>query len=44
MAFFAISLGIIFFALAITSGYSWVDSVIFFIGIVVANVPEGLLP
>lgn len=44
MAIFAFSLGIIFFILARFNGYSWVDSVVFFIGIVVANVPEGLLP
>lgn len=44
MAFFAFSLGIIFFILAMFNGYGWVDSIVFFIGIVVANVPEGLLP
>lgn len=44
MAAIAISLGILFFILAKVVGYTWIDSVIFFIGIVVANVPEGLLP
>jgi len=44
MAIVAFTLGIIFLILALTSGYSAVDSIVFFIGIVVANVPEGLLP
>lgn len=44
MAIFAFSLGIAFLILARYNGYSWVESIIFFIGIVVANVPEGLLP
>jgi len=44
MAIFAITLGVVFFILARFNGYTWVESVIFFIGIVVANVPEGLLP
>lgn len=44
MAIFAFTLGIVFFILARFNGYSWVESTIFFIGIVVANVPEGLLP
>lgn len=37
-------LGIAFFIGALLNGYSVVESVIFLIGIVVANVPEGLLP
>lgn len=44
MAAFAFSLGITFFILAILNGYSVTEAVIFMIGIVVANVPEGLLP
>lgn len=44
MAIFASVLGIVFFILARFNGYSWVESTVFFIGIVVANVPEGLLP
>lgn len=44
MAAFALLLGIGFFIGAKLNGYSWVDSIIFFIGIFVANVPEGLLP
>lgn len=44
MAIFAIILGVGFFIGAKFNGYSWVESIIFFIGIFVANVPEGLLP
>jgi len=39
----AISIGVIFFIIAIVMGYEWIEAVIFFIGIIVANVPEGLL-
>eukprot|EP00051_Salpingoeca_urceolata_P026987 m.479568 g.479568 ORF g.479568 m.479568 type:complete len:1130 (-) comp21507_c0_seq1:294-3683(-) len=39
----AVTLGVIFFALAFVIGYNWLDAVIFLIGIIVANVPEGLL-
>ncbi|XP_061573127.1 sodium/potassium-transporting ATPase subunit alpha-3b isoform X2 [Cololabis saira] len=39
----AVFLGITFFILAIILGYSWLEAVIFLIGIIVANVPEGLL-
>ncbi|CAK9303887.1 unnamed protein product [Gordionus sp. m RMFG-2023] len=39
----ALFLGISFFFIAIFNGYTWLDSVIFLIGIIVANVPEGLL-
>lgn len=44
MAFVAITLGIVFFILAKVNGYSWIEAVIFMISIIVANVPEGLLP
>lgn len=44
MAVVAFTLGIAFFILALFNGYTWVEAVIFMIGIVVANVPEGLLP
>ncbi len=40
----ALAIGIFLFVLALIIGYKWLDAVIFFIGIVVANVPEGLLP
>merc|ERR1712209_290485 len=39
----AVFLGITFFIIAIILGYQWLDAVIFLIGIIVANVPEGLL-
>lgn len=39
----ACSIGIIFFTLAIVNGYHWLEAVVFLIGIIVANVPEGLL-
>jgi sodium/potassium-transporting ATPase subunit alpha len=44
MAIVAFTLGITFFILALFNGYTWVEAIIFMIGIVVANVPEGLLP
>eukprot|EP01119_Soliformovum_irregulare_P005914 TRINITY_DN1765_c0_g1_i1.p1 TRINITY_DN1765_c0_g1~~TRINITY_DN1765_c0_g1_i1.p1 ORF type:complete len:1070 (+),score=303.07 TRINITY_DN1765_c0_g1_i1:145-3354(+) len=40
----AISLGLIFFAVGFIVSLHWVTNVVFVIGIVVANVPEGLLP
>merc|ERR1719167_967100 len=39
----AVFLGISFFIIAFILGYNWLDAVIFLIGIIVANVPEGLL-
>lgn len=39
----AIFLGLSFFILSLVLGYSWLEAVIFLIGIIVANVPEGLL-
>ncbi|EGD75712.1 sodium/potassium-transporting ATPase subunit alpha-B [Salpingoeca rosetta] len=39
----AVVLGVTFFILAFVFGYFWLDAVIFLIGIIVANVPEGLL-
>uniref|UniRef100_A0A8C5MLM7 Sodium/potassium-transporting ATPase subunit alpha n=1 Tax=Leptobrachium leishanense TaxID=445787 RepID=A0A8C5MLM7_9ANUR len=39
----AVSIGIIFFIIAMCMGYSALNSIIFLIGIIVANVPEGLL-
>ena len=44
LAVVAFSLGIIFFILAVFNGYTVIEAVIFVIGIIVANVPEGLLP
>jgi len=39
----AVFLGVTFFIIAMSLGYHWLDAVIFLIGIIVANVPEGLL-
>ncbi|XP_033758768.1 sodium/potassium-transporting ATPase subunit alpha-like isoform X1 [Pecten maximus] len=39
----AVFLGVSFFIIAFILGYFWLDAVIFLIGIIVANVPEGLL-
>merc|ERR1712212_526548 len=39
----AVFLGVTFFLVAFVLGYHWLDAVIFLIGIIVANVPEGLL-
>lgn len=39
----AFSLGILFFALGFIYGYSTITNLIYMIGIIVANVPEGLL-
>lgn len=37
----AVFLGVSFFLIAFILGYHWLDAVIFLIGIIVANVPEG---
>ncbi|XP_061150881.1 sodium/potassium-transporting ATPase subunit alpha-2 isoform X1 [Syngnathus typhle] len=39
----AVFLGVSFFVLSFILGYLWLEAVIFLIGIIVANVPEGLL-
>lgn len=39
----AVFLGVTFGILALALGYVWIDAVVFVIGIIVANVPEGLL-
>ncbi|GAA27822.2 Na+/K+ transporting ATPase subunit alpha K01539 sodium/potassium-transporting ATPase subunit alpha, partial [Clonorchis sinensis] len=39
----AVFLGVSFFVIALLLGYYWLEAVIFLIGIIVANVPEGLL-
>nr|AFM54541.1 Na+/K+_ATPase [Palaemon carinicauda] len=39
----AVFLGVTFFLIAFILGYHWLDAVVFLIGIIVANVPEGLL-
>jgi sodium/potassium-transporting ATPase subunit alpha len=39
----AVFLGVSFSIIAMVLGYNWLDAAIFLIGIIVANVPEGLL-
>lgn len=39
----AVILGVSFFIIAVALGYPLIDAVVFLIGIIVANVPEGLL-
>jgi len=39
----AVFLGVSFFIIAFILNYTWLEAVIFLIGIIVANVPEGLL-
>ncbi|XP_068936941.1 potassium-transporting ATPase alpha chain 2 [Petaurus breviceps papuanus] len=39
----AVSIGVVFFIIAVSMKYPVLESVIFLIGIIVANVPEGLL-
>merc|ERR1712226_1785913 len=43
ITYIAVFLGVTFFFLSLYMGYHWLDAVIFLIGIIVANVPEGLL-
>jgi sodium/potassium-transporting ATPase subunit alpha len=40
----AVFFGSTFFTLSFILGYHWLDSLIFMIGLIVANVPEALLP
>ncbi|KAJ6650148.1 Sodium/potassium-transporting ATPase subunit alpha [Pseudolycoriella hygida] len=40
----AVFFGVLFFITSFAIGYHWLDSSIFLIGVIVANVPEGLLP
>lgn len=39
----AVILGLTFFAIGLVLKYAWLEAVVFLIGIIVANVPEGLL-
>lgn len=39
----AVSIGVLFFIISVSMRYQILDSLIFLIGIIVANVPEGLL-
>jgi sodium/potassium-transporting ATPase subunit alpha len=40
----AVALGVFFFAVSLAIGKTWLAALLFAIGIIVANVPEGLLP
>ena len=44
MAVVAFTIGTAFLIAALAIGYNWRDTMTFVIGIIVANVPEGLLP
>jgi sodium/potassium-transporting ATPase subunit alpha len=39
----AVFLGVTFGITAFCMGYNWIQAIVFLIGIIVANVPEGLL-
>ena len=39
----AVGLGLTFLIVSVSLRYDWIESVILLIGIIVANVPEGLL-
>ena len=43
ITYVACAIGITFFIITLVRTQEWVDSVVFLIGIIVANVPEGLL-
>lgn len=43
LGIFAILIGIAFLIIALVVGFTWIEAVAFCIGIIVANVPEGLL-
>ena len=40
---FGVVMATFFFVLAFIMGYFWIDAILFLIGVIVANVPEGLL-
>ncbi|XP_065321869.1 sodium/potassium-transporting ATPase subunit alpha-like [Gordionus sp. m RMFG-2023] len=44
IASIAVFFGVLFFIISIIIDYTLLNAIIFFIGIIVANVPEGLLP
>jgi len=43
ISYIAFALGITFFIAGMTIGYTFITNLVFMIGIIVANVPEGLL-
>ncbi len=44
ISFIAIAIGVVFFIISILLGQGVIGSIIFAMGVIVANVPEGLLP
>lgn len=42
ISWMACGLGLVFFVLALYMRYGWINAFIFLIGVVVANVPQGL--
>ena len=44
MSVVAFSIGFSFLIAALVIGYTWKDTIVFVIGIIISNVPEGLLP
>ncbi|XP_057374553.1 sodium/potassium-transporting ATPase subunit alpha-B-like [Daphnia carinata] len=44
VSFIAIFTGVVIFSVAMVLGYSWINSLIFLIGIVMSYVPQGLVP
>ena len=38
-----VGMGLFCFVVAFLLGYYWIDAILFFIGVIVANVPESLL-
>jgi len=43
ISYIAVGIGVVFFIIAVSSGYGILEAMVFTIGIIVANVPEGLL-
>lgn len=43
ISIWALTLGVVCFILALCIGYNWLNACVYVIGIIVANVPEGLL-
>ena len=43
LTWIAVLLGVIYCIIAFVVGYIWIDAIVFFIAIYVANVPQGLI-
>lgn len=44
VAYLSVAMGVVFFGLGVAAGHTYFENFMFAIGIIVANVPEGLLP